>query len=63
MGQLGPKIGQNEVLRHFLVQYALVFAGYAYYDRLLCYLVADGVVCYLVAERAEKKSLALRKAI
>ncbi len=32
-GQLGPKMGQNEVLGHFLVQYALVFAGRAYYDR------------------------------
>ena len=42
MGQLGPKMGQNEVLGHFLVQNALVFAGCAYYDRQLCYLVADG---------------------
>ena len=33
MGQLGPKMGQNDVLGHFLVQYALVFAGYACYDR------------------------------
>ena len=32
MGELGPKMGQNEVLDHFLVQYALVFAGCAYYD-------------------------------
>ena len=42
MGQLGLKMGQNEVLGHFLVQYVLVFACYAYYDRQLCYLVADG---------------------
>ena len=42
MGQLGPKMGQNEVLGHFLVRYALVFAGYAYHARQLCYLVADG---------------------
>ena len=41
MGQLGPKMGQNEVLRHFLVQYGVVFAGVAYDDRELLYLVAD----------------------
>ena len=31
MGQLGPKKGQNEVLGHFRVQYALVFADFAHY--------------------------------
>ena len=32
MGQLGPKRGQNEVLGHFHVQNALVFADFVYYD-------------------------------
>ena len=32
MGHLGPKMGLNEILGHFLVEYALVFAGCAYYD-------------------------------
>ena len=31
--QLGPKRGQNEVLGHFLVQNALVFGDFAYYDQ------------------------------
>ena len=30
--QLGPKRGQNEVLCHFHVENALVFANFAYYD-------------------------------
>ena len=30
--QLGLKRGQNEVLGHFLVQNALVFADYVHYD-------------------------------
>ena len=42
MGQLGPKRGPNEVLDYFLAHYTLVFTGCAYYDRQLCYLVADG---------------------
>ena len=42
MGHLGPKRGQYEVLGHFLGQYALVFAGFEYYDSELLYLVADG---------------------
>ena len=50
MGQLGPKMGQNEVLGHFLVLYALVFAGFAYCGRL----VADG------GQRAVKNLLALK---
>ena len=29
---IGPKRGQNEVLGHFHVQNALVFANFAYYD-------------------------------
>ena len=33
MGQLRPKRGQNEVLGHFLVQHALVFADFVFYDR------------------------------
>ena len=33
--QLGPKRGQNEVLGHFHVQNALVYAEFAYYDREL----------------------------
>ena len=31
--QLGPKRGQNEVFGHFLVQNALDFADFAYYDQ------------------------------
>ena len=42
LAQLGPKRGQNEVLGHFHVQNALVFANYAYYDGELCYLVVSG---------------------
>ena len=49
MGHLGPKRGQDEVLGHFLGQYALVFAGFAYYGSLVLYLVADG------GESAEKE--------
>ena len=30
--QLGPKMGQNEVLGHFLALNALVFDNFAYYD-------------------------------
>ena len=40
MGHSGPKRGQGMILGHFFGQYALVFAGFAYYDELLC-LVAD----------------------
>ena len=36
------KKGQNEVLDHFLGQYALVFVGLTYCDRELLDLVADG---------------------
>ena len=54
MGQLGPKRGQNEVLGHFLVQNALVFADYVHYDGELWYLVASG------GQSAEKKLLALK---
>ena len=49
MGQLGPKRGQNEVLGHFLVQNALVFADFVHYDGQLWYLVASG------GQSAEKK--------
>ena len=42
MGHLGLKRGQDDVLGHFLGQCALVFAGFAYYDSELLYLVADG---------------------
>ena len=41
MGHLGPKRGQNEVLGHFHVQNALVFADFAYYDSEVWYLVAS----------------------
>ena len=50
MGNLGLKMDQNDVLGRFLGQYALVFAGFAYCDRELLYLVADG------GESAEKKN-------
>ena len=30
--QLGPKMGQNEVLDHFLGKYAFLFGDFAYYD-------------------------------
>ena len=43
--QLGPKRGQNEVLGHFHVQNALVFANFAYYDRELGYLVGIAGQC------------------
>ena len=36
------QIAKDEVLGHFLAQYALVFADFAYYDRELFYLVDDG---------------------
>ena len=42
MGQIRAKKGQNEVLGHFHVQNALVFANFAYYDRELWYLVVSG---------------------
>ena len=42
MGHFGLKRGQDEVLGHFLGQYALVFAGFECYDSELLYLVADG---------------------
>ena len=42
MGHLGLKRGQDEVLGYFLGHYVLVFAGFAYYDSDLLYLVADG---------------------
>ena len=42
MGHLGPKRGQNGVLGHFLVQNALVFADFAYYDSELWYPVDSG---------------------
>ena len=32
MGHLGLKMGQNEVLGHFLLQKSLVFGDFAYYD-------------------------------
>ena len=54
MGQLGPKRGQNEVLGHFIVQNALVFADSVYYDCELWYLAASG------GQRADKKLLALK---
>ena len=38
----GLKRGQDEVLGHFLGHYALVFAGFAYYDSEVLYPVADG---------------------
>ena len=40
-GQLGPKRGQNGVLGHFLVQNALVFADFVFYDPEV-YLVGSG---------------------
>ena len=52
--QLGPKMGQNEVLGHFHVQNALVFANFAYYDGELCYLVVSG------GQSAKKILLALK---
>ena len=42
MGHFGLKRGQDEVLGHFLGHYALVFAGFAYYDSEVLYPVADG---------------------
>ena len=42
MGHLGLKRGQDEILGYFLGHYLLVFAGFAYYDSDLLYLVADG---------------------
>ena len=42
LNNLGLKRGQNEVLGHFLGHYVLVFAGFAYYDSDLLYLVAVG---------------------
>ena len=42
MGQLGPKRAQNEVLGHFLIQNALVFANFAYYDWELWYVIGSG---------------------
>ena len=50
----GPRGGQNEVLGHFYVQNALVFANFAYYDRELWYLVVIGGLS------AEKNLLALK---
>ena len=38
----GLKRGQDEVLGYFLGHYELVFAGFAYCDSDLLYLVADG---------------------
>ena len=52
--QLGPKRGQNEVLGHFHVQNALVFADFAYYDSELWYLAASA------GQSAEKNLLALK---
>ena len=40
--QLGPKRGQNEVFGHFLVQNAVDFADFAYYDQEWQYLVPNG---------------------
>ena len=40
--QLGPKRGWNEVLGHFHVHNALVFANFTYYDGELWYLVVSG---------------------
>ena len=40
--QLGPKRGQNEVLGHFLVQNALVFADFVFYDQEVWYLFVSG---------------------
>ena len=54
MGQLGPRRGQNEVLGHFLVQNALVFADFVHYDGQLRYIVASG------GESAEKNLMALK---
>ena len=54
MGQLGPKRGQNEVLGHFHVENALVFANFAYYDGDLWYVIGSGGLS------AEKKLLALK---
>ena len=42
MGHLGPIRGEHEVLGHFLVQNALVFADFAYYDWEQQYLVPNG---------------------
>ena len=42
MGHLGLKRGQDDVLGHFLGHHVLVFAGFAYHDSDLLYLVADG---------------------
>ena len=39
---LGPERGQNEVSGHFLVQNALDFADFAYYDWEQQYLVPNG---------------------
>ena len=41
MGQLGPKRGQDEVLSHFLVVNAIVFASFVYFDRTLGFLSAN----------------------
>ena len=51
---LGPKRVQDEVLGHFLSQYALVFAGFAYNGSLVLYLLADG------DESAEQKFAGLK---
>ena len=41
MGHLGPKRGQNEVLGPFLIQNAIDFANFAYYDWEWQYLVPN----------------------
>ena len=42
MGPIRAKKGQNEVLGHFHVHNALVFANFAYYDSELWYPVDSG---------------------
>ena len=54
MGQLGPKMGLNEVLSHFLIQNALDFADFAYYDGEYQYLVPNS------GQRAEKNFAGLK---
>ena len=42
MGHLGPKRGQDEDQGHYLRQYAIIFAGFAYHGSEVLYLLADG---------------------
>ena len=42
MGHLGPERGQDEDYGYYLGQYAIIFAGFAYYGSKVLYLLADG---------------------